>query len=173
MNTIFESHKQVHRFPMTRLEYNEYRGWELPANEDGADEGYLVEYLDGGKPNDERHAGYISWSPKEQFDNGYTEVELQDKVDFMHVKAKVDALSFKFSIVPDTTTTACWAITTLANGNQFQVGYGESACVDPNNFDIDLGEKYAKERCIIDATNNIWKLEGYTLAVTGKTSDKF
>lgn len=56
---------------MNRADYNVYRGWVLPANEDGADEGYLVEYTDGGKPNDARHAGYISWSPKEQFDNAY------------------------------------------------------------------------------------------------------
>jgi len=56
---------------MTRGEYNTYRNWELPANEDGADEGYLVEYLDGGKANDSRHLGYISWSPKEQFDKAY------------------------------------------------------------------------------------------------------
>ena len=25
--------------------------------------------MDGGKPNDAQRAGYISWSPKEQFDN--------------------------------------------------------------------------------------------------------
>jgi hypothetical protein len=59
--------------PMNRSEYNEYRGWELPANENGADEGYLVEYYDGGKANDSRHAGYISWSPKEQFEGAYRE----------------------------------------------------------------------------------------------------
>ena len=59
--------------PMSRAAYNEYRNWVLPANEDGADEGYLVEYLDGGKANDSRHAGYISWSPKAQFDNAYRE----------------------------------------------------------------------------------------------------
>lgn len=57
--------------PMTRLEYNKFRGWELPSNENGADEGYMVEYLDGGKPNVEGIAGYVSWSPKEQFDNAY------------------------------------------------------------------------------------------------------
>lgn len=68
------SHKQVTAKPMNRLDYNTYRGWELPADEDGTDEGYLVEYVDGGKPNHPDHAGYISWSPKEQFDNGYTEV---------------------------------------------------------------------------------------------------
>lgn len=56
---------------MTRLAYNEYRGWDLPADENGADEGYLVEYQDGGKPNHSGHAGYISWSPKEQFDAAY------------------------------------------------------------------------------------------------------
>ena len=56
---------------MTRAEYNAFRGWELPADENGADEGYLVEYLDGGKPNTTTHAGYVSWSPKEQFDNAY------------------------------------------------------------------------------------------------------
>jgi hypothetical protein len=57
--------------PMTRGDYNDYRGWPLPANENAQDEGYLVEYMDGGKPNDPRHAGYISWSPEEQFVNAY------------------------------------------------------------------------------------------------------
>ena len=56
---------------MTRLSYNEYRDWALPADENGADEGYLVEYTDGGAPNHPAHAGYISWSPKAQFDNAY------------------------------------------------------------------------------------------------------
>lgn len=56
---------------MTRLAYNEYRGWQLPDDEDGSDDGYLVEYLDGGKPNHSDHAGYISWSPKVQFDAAY------------------------------------------------------------------------------------------------------
>lgn len=63
--------KQVTAKPMTRMAYNEYRGWTLPADENGTDEGYLVEYLDGGKPNHSGHAGYISWSPKAQFDAAY------------------------------------------------------------------------------------------------------
>ena len=72
---VFKSHKEVSPTPMSRQDWVEYRGWELPADEDGTDEGYLVEYLDGGKPNHPDHKGYISWSPKEQFDNGYTEVK--------------------------------------------------------------------------------------------------
>ena len=63
--------KLIHAEPMTRQAYNDFRGWTLPADEDGTDEGYLVEYLDGGKPNTTTHAGYVSWSPKEQFDNAY------------------------------------------------------------------------------------------------------
>lgn len=67
--------KLVQLTPMTRLEYNEYRGWDLPDNENGADEGYLVEYLDGGNANHHAHKGYISWSPKEQADNAYRPVD--------------------------------------------------------------------------------------------------
>ncbi len=62
--------------PMTRAAYNDYRGWKLPENENGDDEGYLVEYNDGGAPNHPDHAGYISWSPKEQFDNAYRAVKI-------------------------------------------------------------------------------------------------
>lgn len=72
---VFQSHKQVHRHPMTRGEYNAYRLWETPQEESPMDQGYLVEYLDGGEPNDARHDGYISWTPKKQFDEGYKSIE--------------------------------------------------------------------------------------------------
>ena len=65
--------KLVKMRPMNRADYNTYRGWTLPADENGADEGYLVEYLDGGKPNHSDHEGYISWSPKEQAEAAYRE----------------------------------------------------------------------------------------------------
>lgn len=66
--------KLINAFPMTRLAYNDFRGWQLPADENGADEGYLVEYLDGGKPNTDRFDGYVSWSPKEVFEKAYRPV---------------------------------------------------------------------------------------------------
>lgn len=65
--------KQVTATPMTRLAYNKYRGRTVPADENGADAGYLVEYLDGGTPNHPSHDGYISWSPKAQFYNARSE----------------------------------------------------------------------------------------------------
>jgi len=63
--------KKLAAKPMTRGEYNTFRGWGLPVNENGADEGYLVEYLDGGKPNVEGYVGYVSWSPKDVFEKAY------------------------------------------------------------------------------------------------------
>ena len=62
--------KAVNAKPMTRQEYNDFRGWQLPENENGADEGYLVEYQDG-EPNTAEYQCYASWSPKEQFENSY------------------------------------------------------------------------------------------------------
>jgi len=63
--------KLILSIPMSRLEYNNYRDWELPSDENGGDEGFLVEYIDGGKSNHPDHEGYISWSPKEVFQNAY------------------------------------------------------------------------------------------------------
>ncbi|MNP96410.1 hypothetical protein D3C85_89910 [compost metagenome] len=53
--------KKVVGTPMTRLDYNQLKGWELPADENGADEGYLVEYDNG----------HQSWSPKDVFEDSY------------------------------------------------------------------------------------------------------
>lgn len=47
---------------MSRGEYNDYRGWIIPPDENPADEGYLVRY----QPD-----GYESWSPKEIFEAAY------------------------------------------------------------------------------------------------------
>lgn len=57
----------VNAKPMTRQEYNDFRGWTLPADEDGSDKGYLVEYVDGGKANTDAFSGYVSWSPEDVF----------------------------------------------------------------------------------------------------------
>lgn len=63
--------KLINAVPMTRQAYNDLRGWELPADENGADDGYLVEYLDGGKANHPDYQGYISWSPADVFVRAY------------------------------------------------------------------------------------------------------
>lgn len=50
-------------------------------------------------------------------------------------------------------------ICTLLLRNGFKV-IGESACVDPRNFDEAIGRTYARK----NAESHIWKLEGYALA---------
>lgn len=67
--------KQINALPMTRVTYNELRGWTVPADENPHDEGYLVEYLDGGQANHKDFKGYISWSPKDVFERAYRPVD--------------------------------------------------------------------------------------------------
>lgn len=63
--------KKVEAEPMNRGDYNKYRGWTIPADENPADDGYLVKYPDG----------YESWSPKSAFNEAYSEVGVNPLVD--------------------------------------------------------------------------------------------
>lgn len=67
--------KLINAKPMTRAEYNAFRGWTVPADENPDDAGYLVEYVDGGKGNTDHYAGYVSWSPADVFDRAYRPCE--------------------------------------------------------------------------------------------------
>lgn len=60
--------KVINAKEMNRGEYNKYRGWEIPEDENPEDEGYLVVY-----DND-----YQSWSPKNVFEAAYRQVTLQE-----------------------------------------------------------------------------------------------
>ena len=53
---------------MTRAAFLQYIDRAIDPNTNGADEGYLVEYTDGGTPNHPAHKGFISWCPKAQFE---------------------------------------------------------------------------------------------------------
>jgi len=59
--------KEINAQPMTRQAYNDFRGWQLPDNENGEDEGFLVEYIDGGSPNTPEFKGYVSWRSERMF----------------------------------------------------------------------------------------------------------
>lgn len=68
---LYQGTKRMKARPMTKAEYNGYRNWHTPEGEDPNEQGYFVEYVDGGKANDERHEGYISWSPADVFERAY------------------------------------------------------------------------------------------------------
>lgn len=57
--------KIVKAEPMTRGDYNDYRGWQIPTDEDPMDEGYLMEYENG----------HEQWLPKEMFETDYIEYD--------------------------------------------------------------------------------------------------
>jgi hypothetical protein len=76
--------KEILAKPMNRKEYNDYRGWELPSDENGEDEGFLVEYIQSETSpniNHPEHKGYISWSPKDVFEESYIDTYIELKVD--------------------------------------------------------------------------------------------
>ena len=70
---VFIGTKMIQATPMTRQEYNDFRGWQLPADKEGSDPGYLVIYPDSN-PNTQHFQGYVSWSPKKQFEEAYTDL---------------------------------------------------------------------------------------------------
>lgn len=99
---------------MTRAQFCDYIGRSIDPNTDGADEGYLVEYMDGGTPNHQAHKGFISWSPKDVFEGAYLsvgdvggledwqvrviaeKVQLDDKLELLNAFTQ----SSKFALLP-------------------------------------------------------------------------
>jgi len=74
------------------------------------------------------------------------------KVTPEHIESII--VSEDYYVFPGTTFTSC--LLTLKNG--FTV-HGQSACAHPDNFDAEIGQKYARE----NALDKIWTLEGYLL----------
>ncbi len=56
--------KEVEAEPMSRADYNTYRGWTLPSDENGADKGYILTHASGRE----------SWSPEADFKSDYIEL---------------------------------------------------------------------------------------------------
>lgn len=57
--------KLIQAEPMNLGDYNKFRGWIIPEDEDPDREGYKVVYQDG----------YVSWSPKEIFEEAYRRLD--------------------------------------------------------------------------------------------------
>lgn len=181
--TLYTGTKTVIAEPMSRQQYNDYRGWALPADENGTDEGYLVEYTDGGKANMPDRKGYVSWSPKDVFERAYKPVQATTEQAIQAAGAdkapRITLADLDRNIIGEYYFTAGDGVTGASGG---QVGYGpdhalglltfcvlilrngftvtgESACVSPENFDAEIGRRIARENAI----NKIWPLMGYEL----------
>ncbi|WP_443867037.1 Gp49 family protein [Megamonas funiformis] len=116
------------------------------------DEGYKIYYPDG----------YVSWCPKDIFESQYLELEKENTIsqcDVDNFISKVEAIK-----MGDKTTVVQ---ATCKNG--FTIIDG-SACVDPNNFNMEIG----KECCMEHIKDKVWKLLGFLLqsAKNGFKGDK-
>lgn len=76
-----------------------------------------------------------------------------EKVTKEGIEARIK--STDYMVLPNSTVTVCNI--TMING--FSVR-GESACVDPRNFDMEIGRNIAYR----DAFQKLWQLEGYLLS---------
>lgn len=74
--------KLIEAEPMKLGDYNKFKGWTIPANENPEREGYKVKYSDD----------YISWQPKEVFEKAYR------KIDGMNFGLAIEAVKKGFKI---------------------------------------------------------------------------
>lgn len=76
-----------------------------------------------------------------------------------HIEALMASVKVYTQRIEPTCSTIALAV--LPSG--FTVGIGHSACVDPSNFNAEIGERVARENALAQARNKLWELEGYLL----------
>lgn len=134
--------KMLKAKPMTRGGYNNYRGWDIPVDENPADEGYLVFHT----------SGLPQWLPKEEFEAAYFEMDgdgtaiTQFMVDTFRGKTKASRLD------PKTTLVSAECLTGF-------VQHEVSSCVDPANYDEIVGHDIGEARI----NNTLWLCLGFVL----------
>ena len=74
------------------------------------------------------------------------------------IQALMDLLTWRYEQPEGTTSTFAHAFL-----GRFYLATGHSACVSPENFNADLGMKYAREQAEGKARDKLWELEGYKL----------
>lgn len=143
--------KRIKADPMTKLTYNILRGWKQPQDEEPAEKGYLVEYLDGGKPNHPDYDNYISWSPKEIFEDAYREsggIPFSVALEFMKKGYKVARKGW--------------------NGKGMWIALGKGSTIHADNFWNPHTRAFAKTQLCEEATVDdyiIMKTAGNTICM--------
>lgn len=139
--------KLIEAKPMTRGEYNQYRGWKIPENENPEDEGYLVRYSDS----------YVSWSPKEVFDAAYLQVD-DNKELTSGVSIGQKMVDEFISMIETTTMGDRTTVVRCVLRNGFEI-VESSSCVDPKNYSEKIGEVI----CMGKIKDKILELLGFLL----------
>lgn len=144
--------KLIKAEPMNLGDYNKFKGWTIPANENPETEGYKVEYSDS----------YVSWSPKDVFEQSYLKVEDNPKLPSgvsVGPQMVEDFIKEKhISTIGDKTTLVR---VVLVNG--FEI-IESSACVDKANYNEEIGA----ECCMSKIKDKIRMLLGFLLQTAYK-----
>ena len=69
-----------HAEQMNLGDYNKFKGWTIPENENPETEGYKVIYKDD----------YISWSPKKEFEDAYIKLDDDCKLTQENFKNEIE-----------------------------------------------------------------------------------
>ena len=135
--------KTVEAVPMTAIEaFN--RGYRVPSDLNDSTQGYEVTYSDG----------YKSWCPKDVFEASY--FGLVKKNDGTKIlKEDVEAFIGNVDVMTIGDKTTVVNAHTLTGFDMVR----HSSCVDPKNYDQELGKKYAMEEVV----NNLWAHLGFVL----------
>lgn len=139
--------KLVEAKEMNLGDYNKFKGWNIPENENPKTEGYMVKYSDD----------YISWCPKKQFETNNLKVDDNPKLlSGVSIGPKMvkDFIKSYEVIERDGKTTIVHV--TLANGYKLTEA---SSCVDPTNYSKEIGTQI----CLDKIENQIWGLLGFLL----------
>lgn len=72
---LYVGTRVVRPTPMTRGEYNAFRGWTVPENENPNDAGYMLTALNIGISNILDQDKYVNWLPAAIFERSYREAE--------------------------------------------------------------------------------------------------
>lgn len=133
--------KMLEAGPMSLGEYNKFRGWKIPDNENPETEGYLVKYADG----------YVSWSPRDAFESAYLALENPTKITPTEVEAFL--LPAEASKIDEKTTLV--KMNTVTGFVQYET----SSCVDPENYNHAVGIEVASN----SIKERIWPMLGFVL----------
>ena len=140
--------KMIEAVPMTAIEADK-KGYKVGKEVNNGVEhfpnpqGYEITYEDG----------YKSWSPAEVFECSY--YPIQDSNGEMLYRNDVEGFIDKVESIKIGAKTTNTTVTCLTG---YEV-HGQSACVKPENYDMAIGETYAKPKAI-DA---IWAHLGFVL----------
>ena len=135
--------KAIKAKPMTHNEYLEHIDSPYQYHCEDDNPGYLVEYPDG----------YQSWSPKEAFDRSHLELDNPTKISATDIDRFIGPNAFSSLKLGDKTTLV------EMNPRTGFVQYETSSCVDPENYDHDLGCQIGADRI----KDKLWPMLGFVL----------